>query len=136
MLKEYKYFKILIILTTLCFFIVMSKNYYIINNTPKLNFEIVEINKFKARHAFRSDAILKINKENYTFEVHPHNYDVFKKTGKVDFIVYYDFVLNKFVTTSDYIFSRNLFFLLIFLNIILFTINYQRKVRFWVEKKL
>ncbi len=134
MFKEYKYFKVLLILTTLWFFIVMSKNYYITNKTPKLNFEIVKINKYYERHSFKSDAIVKINNKNYVFEVHPHNYDVFKKTGKVDFNVYYDFMLNKFITTSDYIFSRNLFFLLVFLSLIIFIINYQQRIRVWFEK--
>lgn len=136
MFKEYKYFKVFVILTTLWFFFIMCKNYYIVNKNPKLNFEIIEINKNYERHSFRSEAIVKINNEIYTFEVHPHNYDVFKKTGKVDFNIYKDFILNKYITTSDYIFSRNLFFLLVGLNFILFAVNYQQKFRGWVEKKL
>ena len=136
MFKEYKYFKVFVILTTLWFFFIMCKNYYIVHNNPKLNFKIVEINKYYHSHSFKSEAIININNKKYTFEVHSYNYDLFKKTGKVDFNVYYDSILDKFITNSDYIFSRNFLFLLVFLNLILFAINYQQRARIWIEKKL
>jgi hypothetical protein len=131
-MQEYKWFKILIIILSLCFLFILCKNYFIINKTEKINFELIEITKRWSRHSYISEAVLKIDNKVYTFEVHAQFYDIYKKTGEVKFNVYYDNVFNKYITTADYYFARNLIYLLILLNLIVFS-NFGKKIYKLIE---
>jgi hypothetical protein len=112
--EEYIWFKILITVLSLYTFFTFGKNYYVINNTSKIDFELIEITKKWSRHSYISNARLKIDNKVYNFEVHAQFYDIYKKTGKIEFNLYYDFIFNKYITTADFYFARNLSFLLIF----------------------
>ena len=133
---EFKYFKIFASLASLWFLFVASKNYYLINNKKPQQFEIIDISKKYERHSFKSNAFLKINNEIYNFEVHPSNYDEYKNTGKVNINVYYDIIFKQYITTSDYVFSKNLCLILLLMNLIIYTVSLQNKVRFWLSKKV
>ena len=120
-MKEYKYFKTLIILVSVYILFLFCKNYFIINYTNKINYKLVDINKYWDKHSYRSDAKLLIDNNVHVFEVQAQFFDVYKETGKIDFNLYYDFVLKKYLTTADYYFSRNFLFLMIIINLFAFS---------------
>ena len=111
--KEYKWFKILIITLILYTFFTWSKNYYIVNNTNSIDFELIEITKKWSRHSYISNAKVKIDNEIYNFEIHSRLYDIYKTSGRIEFKIYYDLIFKKYITSADLIFARNLSFLII-----------------------
>ena len=111
--KEYKWFKILIITLILYTFFTWSKNYYVVNNTNPIDFELIEVTKKWSRHSYISNAKVKIDNEIYNFEIHSRFYDIYKKSGRIEFKIYYDLIFKKYITSADLIFARNLSFLII-----------------------
>lgn len=120
-MKDYKYFKVFLICCSLYIFAITIKNYYIIYYTNKIDFELVEINKYWDRKAYASKAVVKIKNEVYTFKVSSQYFDIYKNTKKIEFNVYFDFITKEYITTSDYWIMRNLSFVIIFLNLLAFT---------------
>lgn len=131
-MKDYKWFNSFIIIANFCFLLILFKNYFIINYTEKVNFELIEINKRWSRHSYVSSAILKIEGNVYKFEVQAEYYDIYKKTGKIDFKVYYDSIFKKYITTADFYFAKKFIYLLILINLLVFT-SLNKKIFQWIE---
>ena len=134
-LGEYKWFKVLILIITSYFFCTLIKNYYIINYTPNIDFKLIDINKYWSNRSNRSNAKVLINSSIYNFEVQTEYYYIYKETGEIRFKIYYDFFLNKYISTADFYFSRLLTVVFIIVNIIIYTPNQQQRLRNWLDKK-